>query len=109
MGLRLKKGDLVQVIAGKDKDARGVILRVLPKKGKAVVEGVNLIKRHQKPRSQQDQGGIITREAPLQLSNLMIVDPETDRPTRFFTQVSETPEGKRKKVRVSKTSGKELP
>ena len=108
MGLSLKKGDLVEVIAGKDKKARGVILRVLPKQGKAIVEGVNLIKRHQKPRSQNDPGGIITKEAAIQLSNLMIVDPETDKPTRFATKVSVDESGKRRKVRVSKASGAEL-
>jgi large subunit ribosomal protein L24 len=108
MGLRLKKGDLVQVMSGKDKGARGVILRVLPKKDKAVVEGVNIIKRHTKPRSQQDQGGIISREAAIHLSNLMIIDPETDKPTRYFTKVEVDGEGKRTKSRVSKSSGKAL-
>lgn len=109
MALRLKKGDLVQVIAGKDKGSRGVILRVFPQMDKAVVEGVNLIKKHQRPRSQQDPGGIITKEAPLQMSNLMIVDPETNKPTRFGTKIAAGADGKVTKVRVSKTSGKELP
>lgn len=109
MGLRLKKGDLVQVITGKDKKSRGVILRVLPKEGKAIVEGINLVKRHRRPRSQQDPGGIVTIEAPIDLSNLMIVDPEKDIPTRFYTKVEVKEDGSRRKVRVSKVSGKELP
>jgi len=109
MALRLKKGDLVQVISGKDKGSRGVILRVLPQDGKAVVEGINLIKRHQRPRSQQDPGGIITKEAPIQLCNLMIVDPQTDKPTRFGTKITKAEDGSTKKVRFSKASGVELP
>lgn len=104
MALRIKKDDLVEVIAGKDKGARGKVLAVFPDKDRAIVEGVNLIKKHRRPRSQQDQGGIISIEAPLHLSNLMLVDPKLDVPTRFRTAVGD--DGK--KYRVSVKSGERL-
>lgn len=80
---RIKKNDEVVVLAGKDRGARGKVLRVMPSKGTAVVEGVNMIKRHTKPNPQkQSKGGIVEREAPVSLSNLMLICPETGRPTR---------------------------
>ena len=81
MAQRIKKGDTVEVIAGRDKGSRGEVLKVLAD-GRAVVENVNLIKRHQKPTTREPQGGIIEREAAIHLSNLMPVDSKTDKPTR---------------------------
>lgn len=100
MAAKLKKGDKVVVVAGKDKGKRGEILSVLPAEGRAVVQGVNLIKRHSRP-TQTSAGGILTKEAPIQLSNLMIEDPKDGAPTRVGFKVSD--DGK--KVRFAKKSG----
>lgn len=99
---KIKKGDYVQVLAGKDKGKRGNVLQVYPDLGKAVVEGVNVQKKHQKPNPQKEtQGGIVEREGKLQISNLMIVDPTTDKPDRVGVKVLD--DGR--KVRVFKRSG----
>lgn len=80
---RIKKNDVVAVISGKDRGKRGRVLRVYPEKGKVMVEGVNVAKRHTRPNPQRNiKGGIVDRETPIDLSNVMPVDPETDRPTR---------------------------
>lgn len=99
MAAKLKKGDKVVVIAGKDKGKRGEITQVMPADGRALVSGVNLIKRHTRP-TQASAGGIITKEASIQLSNLMIEDPKDGSPTRVGFKV----EGDRK-VRFAKKSG----
>lgn len=99
MAAKLKKGDKVVVIAGKDKGKRGEITKVLPAEGRAYVSGVNLIKKHNKP-SQISAGGIETKEAAIQLSNLMIEDPKDGAPTRVGFRM----EGD-KKVRFAKKSG----
>ncbi|MBO6503157.1 MAG: 50S ribosomal protein L24 [Kordiimonadaceae bacterium] len=99
MAAKLKKGDKVVVVAGKDKGKRGEILSVLPSEGRAVVQGVNLVKRHQRP-TQTSAGGINTKEAPIQLSNLMIEDPKDGAPTRVGFKVEDG-----KKVRFAKKSG----
>jgi large subunit ribosomal protein L24 len=104
MALRIKKDDLVEVIAGRDKGARGKVLSVNPSKNRALVEGVNMVKKHRRPRSQEDQGGIISVEAPIHMSNLMLIDPKLDVPTRFRTALDESG----KKVRVSTKSGERL-
>lgn len=81
--VKIKKNDIVVVLAGKNRGARGKVLRVSPAKGTAVVEGINMIKRHTKPNPQrQSKGGIVEREAPVSISNLMLICPETDKPTR---------------------------
>ena len=84
--MRIKVGDEVQVVAGNYKGVRGQVQRVIPKKDRIVVSGVNLVKKHQKPQStggrSQAQGGIIEFEAPIHISNVMLVCPETDEPTR---------------------------
>ena len=79
----LKKNDLVMVIAGKEKGKSGRILRILSKKDRALVERINFIKRHQRPSGQQRQGAIIEREAPLHLSNLMLICDTCNRPVRL--------------------------
>lgn len=101
--LHVKKGDSVIVIAGKDKGKKGKIVAAYPKKDRVVVEGVNQVKRHMKPTQSNPQGGIITKEAPIHVSNVMLVDPETGKGTR--TKV-ENQDGK--KVRVAVKSGKAI-
>lgn len=81
--LHVKKGDLVSVIAGDDKGKQGRVLEVLVKENRAVVEGVNMVSKHTKPNAKNPQGGIIKQEASINLSNLMIVDPSTGKPTRI--------------------------
>jgi large subunit ribosomal protein L24 len=101
MAAKIRKGDRVEVISGANKGRRGEVLKVLPKESRAVVQGVALVKRHQKPRGMGQPGGIVEKEAPVHLSNLMLIDPKTDRPTRVGFRVLE--DGK--KVRVAKASG----
>ncbi|AFL96670.1 50S ribosomal protein L24 [Ornithobacterium rhinotracheale] len=101
--LKIKKGDQVVVLSGSDKGKKGEVLQVRPKDNKAIVQGVNVIKKHTKPSAQNPQGGILETEAPIQISNLAIVDPETGKPTRVGFRI----EGD-KKVRFAKKSGKTL-
>lgn len=106
--LKIKKGDLVKVIAGKDRGTEAKVLRVDQKSGKAIVEQVNMVKKHTRPNPQrQVQGGILEREALIQLSNLMLICPETGKPTRVGREVKESG-GKKKIVRVAKVSGATL-
>lgn len=97
----LKKNDLVRVIAGKEKGKSGRILRIFAKKDRAIIEKINFIKRHQRPSGQQRQGGIIEREAPLHLSNLMMVCESCNSPIRVGEKVLE--DGK--KARYCKKCG----
>lgn len=102
---KIKQGDMVQVIAGKDKGKRGKVLSVFPDLGRAIVEGVNVQKKHQKPNPQKDnKGGIVEREGKIQLSNLMVIDPNTDKPSKIGVKVLENGQ----KVRVFKHSGEVL-
>ena len=103
MAARLRKGDLVVVISGKDKGKKGKIARIWPEDDKVVVEGVNLVKRHTKATPKFPQGGIIEREAPIHACKVMPVDPSTGKGTRVRMKT----EGG-KKVRIAK-SGKEIP
>ena len=91
---------IVKVIAGKDKGKEGVVLRVLPAKDRVVVKGVNVVKKHQKPNNANPNGGIVEFEAPIHVSNVMLIDPSTNEPTRVGFKVVDG-----KKVRVSKKSG----
>ena len=98
----IRKNDQVVVRAGKDRGKRGRVLIVLPEKNRVVVEGVNLIKRHTRPNPQKNiQGGIVEREATIHVSNVMVVDPETNEPTRLGSKT--LPDGRR--VRISRKSG----
>jgi large subunit ribosomal protein L24 len=101
MAARIRKGDTVVVITGASKGRRGEVLQVMPKADRAVVQGVNLAKRHQKARGMGQPGGIIEREATIHLSNLMLVDSKTDKPTRVGFRVLE--DGT--KVRIAKATG----
>lgn len=89
MSLGIKKGDRVMVIAGKYKGQTGTVLEISPRAGKAIVEGMNIAKKHQKARSQQDQGGIREMEKPLLINKLMLVGGKDSKPARFATQVAQ--------------------
>ena len=102
--LHVKKGDQVMVISGKDKGKKGRILEAYPAKERVLVEGVNMVKRHTKPSVQNPQGGIITKEAPIHVSNVMIIDPKTGQPTRIGHKILNNG----KKVRVAIKSGEVL-
>jgi large subunit ribosomal protein L24 len=97
----VRKGDLVAVIAGRERGKRGKVLRVLPDRGRVLVEHVNMIKKHQRPTQKLRQGGIIEREGPLALSNVLLVCGRCDRPVR--TGVKTLADGR--KVRVCKRCG----
>ena len=81
--LKVRRGDLVTVLSGKDKGKSGKVLRVYPKKGKILVERVNLVKRHTKPTQKVQQGGIIEKEAAMNISKVMVLDPRTNQPSRL--------------------------
>jgi len=102
--LHIKKGDTVKVIAGNDNGKTGKVLKMIPEKQKAVVEGIRLMKKHAKPDSKHPQGGIISMEAPIHISNLMLVDPKTGEATRTGRKVGSND----KLVRYSKKSGEEI-
>ncbi len=89
MGLSIKRDDNVLVVTGKNKGKRGRVISVIPKKQKVVVDGVNVQKKHMKPNSQNQQGGIIEKSAPLYTSNVMLVCPKCDKPTRIGNTVLE--------------------
>ncbi len=101
--LHIKKGDTVYVNAGNDKGKTGKILKVMPEKDRAIVEGVNLVSKHTKPNAQHPQGGIIKQEAGIHVSNLQLIDPQSGKPTRVGYK---TVDGK--KVRYAKKSGEEI-
>ncbi len=102
MAFQIRKNDQVVVRAGKDRGKRGRVLSVLPEKNRVIVEGVNLIKRHTRPNPQKNiKGGIVEREAAIHASNVMLVDPETNAPTRLGSRT--LPDGSR--VRISRKSG----
>ncbi|MEK4948925.1 50S ribosomal protein L24 [Bacillus sp. FSL W8-1127] len=101
--MHVKKGDKVMVISGKDKGKTGVILAAFPKKNRVIVEGVNIVKKHAKPSQLNPQGGIISQEAPIHVSNVMPLDPKTNEPTRVGYQIVDG-----KKIRIAKKSGQPL-
>jgi len=85
----IKKGDKVVVLSGEDKGKEGQVLEMLPAKGKAIVEGINVVKKHKKPSATDPQGGIEETEAPIYLSKLMLIDPATGEPTRVGRKADE--------------------
>ena len=103
MAAKIKKGDKVVVLAGRDKGRSGEVIEVLPKESTAKVRGVNLVKRHQRQSANQE-GGIISKEGPIHLSNIAIADPKDGKPTRvgFLVQADGT------KVRIAKRSGEKI-
>ncbi|HMN36547.1 MAG TPA: 50S ribosomal protein L24 [Hyphomicrobium sp.] len=101
---KIKKGDNVVVLAGRDKGKRGEVIQVMPKENRALVRGINMVRRHQRQTAQQE-GGIISKEGSIQISNLAIEDPKDGKPTRVGFKV--LADGK--KVRVAKRSGEQIP
>jgi large subunit ribosomal protein L24 len=108
--LRIRRGDTVQVVSGKDSGKQGRVLRVEPRKNRLYVEGLNIVKRHQRPRSLKDTqrggkvGGVIEKEGPIHVSNVAIVDPKENKPTRVG--IERTADGGRE--RVTKRSSSKL-
>ena len=102
--LHIKKGDTVVVNTGESKEQRGRVLEVNRKTQRALVEGVNIISKHTKPDAQNPQGGIVKKEAPVHISNLMLIDPSSGEPTRIGRRYND----KKKLVRYSKKSGEEI-
>ncbi|MGF1583904.1 MAG: 50S ribosomal protein L24 [Bacteroidales bacterium] len=100
----IKKGDTVYVISGESRGQQGRVLDVVTKDEKAIVEGVNMVSRHTKPNAKHTQGGIIKKEGPIRISNLMLVDPSTGKPTRVGRKLDEN----NKLVRYSKKTGEEI-
>lgn len=96
MGLGIKKGDTVIVLTGKNKGKQGRVLSVLPKKQRVIIEGLNIIKKHMKPNKQYTQGGIIEREAPIHISNVMLVCPKCNKPTRIANAILDNDKKQRK-------------
>ena len=101
--IHIKKGDTVYVNAGNDKGKTGKVLSVIPSKDRAIVEGVNMVKKHTKPNSKQPQGGIVEQEAGIHISNLQLIDPKSGKPTRVGYKMVDD-----KKVRYAKKSGEEI-
>ena len=102
--LHIRKDDQVIVLAGKDKGKTGKVLKVLVKKERAIVEGVNIVKKSAKPSAKNPQGGIVEMEAPIHISNISLIDPKSGKPTRIAIRIKE--DGS--KVRVAKKSGEEI-
>ena len=102
--LHIRKGDTVVVISGNYKGQKGRVLEVIRKNDRAIVEGVNLVKKHTKPNAQNPQGGIVEQEASIHISNLMLVDPKTGERTR----IGRKEDDKGKLIRYSKKSGEEI-
>lgn len=101
--VKIKSGDSVVVTAGDNKGSEGKVLRVFPDKNKAIVEGVNLVSKHEKPSANNPQGGILKKEAPIHISNLALIDPKTKKATRVGYKIENG-----KKVRFSKKSNQAI-
>lgn len=102
--MHVKKDDMVMVISGKDQGQKGRVIAAMPKNNRVLVEGVNMIKKHQRPSQGNPQGGILNQEAPIHVSNVMPLDPKENKPTRIGYKVND----KGKKVRIAKVSGQDL-
>jgi large subunit ribosomal protein L24 len=101
--LKIKKNDLVVVVAGNDRGKRGKVLKVFPEKRRVIIEGVNFVKKHQRPTQSRPQGGIVTREGSIHISNVMLIDPKSGKPSRVGRRVL-TGGDKRQRVRYAKVS-----
>ncbi len=101
--MKIKKNDNVIVIAGKDKGKKGKIVKAIPSFDKVVIEGVNIKKKHMRPRKSGQKGQIVEIAAPIHVSNVMIIDPKTDKPSRLGVEIVGG-----KKVRISKKSGEKI-
>ena len=104
--MKIRKSDNVMVISGNDKGKTGKVLKVFPQISRVIVEGINLRKRHTKPSQKSPQGGILEKESPIHVSNVMLIDPKTNEPTRLGAQIIlDEKTGKKKRARVSRVSG----
>jgi large subunit ribosomal protein L24 len=107
--MKIRKNDSVVVIAGNSKGKTGKVLKVFPVKNRVIVEGINLRKRHTKPSQKSPQGGITEKEAPINVSNVMILDPKTNEKTRIGAKlIIDEKTGKKRSARISRTSGEML-
>jgi large subunit ribosomal protein L24 len=102
--LKIRKGDLVKVIAGDSKGSQGKVLEVITDKNRAIVEGANMVSKHTKPNAATPNGGIVKMEAAIHISNLMLVDPKSGKPTRVGRKRNDAG----KLVRIAKTTGEEI-
>lgn len=103
MKLHIKKGDMVYVLAGEDRKKTGRVLSVDAAKGRAIVEGVNMVTKATKPTAQYPQGGLVKKEAPIAISNIALIDPKTGKPTRIAIRREDG-----KVIRIAKKSGQEI-
>jgi large subunit ribosomal protein L24 len=103
-GLKIRKGDRVRVLAGKDRGKEGEVMRALPREGKVIVDGVNVAKKHQRPTRTTQQGGIIDKDMPIQVSNVALVCPSCGRPTRVGFKIDQSGG----KVRMCRKCGGEI-
>jgi large subunit ribosomal protein L24 len=107
--MKIRKNDMVMIIAGNDRGKTGKVLKVFPKKYRLIVEGINLRKKHTKPNQRNPQGGILEKEASIHASNVMILDPKSNEPTRIGSRIIlDEKTGKKKIARVAKVSGEML-
>ena len=102
--MKIRKGDRVKVLAGKDRGKEGVVMSALPTRGKVIVEGVNTAKRHQRPTRMTMQGGIIDKDMPIQVSNVAVISPGDGRPTRVGYRI----DADGRKVRICRRTGVDL-
>ena len=104
--MKIRKNDIVVVIAGNARGKKGKVLKVYPDRDRLIVEGVNIMKRHSRPSQKNPQGGIVQREAPIHVSNVMLLDPKTSEPTRLGTKVvMDATTGKKRRLRMAKATG----
>lgn len=108
--MKIRKNDNVMVISGNDKGKSGKVLKIFTKESRLIIEGINMRKRHTKASQKNPQGGILEKEAPIHISNVMIIDPKSNEPTRIGGKVIlDEKTGKKKIARVSKVSGEMIP
>jgi large subunit ribosomal protein L24 len=104
--MKIHKNDMVMVIAGNARGKTGKVLKVYPERERVIVEGVNIVKRHTRPNQRNPQGGIVQREAPIHVSNVMLLDPKSNEITRVGTRVvKDETTGKKRRMRVAKATG----
>ncbi|MEM7340970.1 MAG: 50S ribosomal protein L24 [Actinomycetota bacterium] len=102
--MKVRRGDRVRILAGKDRDKEGVVSAAFPATGKVIVEGHNTARRHTKPRSAEEPGGIVDKDMPMDVSNVAVLSPSDGKPTRVGYKVEDG-----KKVRICKRTGAEIP
>ena len=104
MAIHIRANDIVQIIAGEERGVRGKVLRVIPKRGKVVIEGANRVYKHMKRSQKNPQGGRLSKEMPIDISNVMVIDQKTDKPTRVGVRVQKNGD----RERFAKRSGASL-